>query len=86
MEDLVARAMGQLGADDRNTALVRDTVLAYLTTLSIDAAAEQLFVHKNTVRYRLARAEEMLGHPLSQGSTQLELALRWVSHFGLPTA
>jgi DNA-binding PucR family transcriptional regulator len=84
MRRMVAREIGQLGGADKNLALVRDTVLAYLTTLNVEATAEQLFVHKNTVRYRIARAEELLGHPLLERSTQLELALRWVALFGTP--
>jgi DNA-binding PucR family transcriptional regulator len=63
---------------------VRETVLAHLTTLNVEATADRLFVHKNTVRYRIAKAEELLGHPLSERSTQVELALRWVSLFGSP--
>lgn len=85
MRRMVAREVGQLCGADKNLALLRETVLAYLTTLNIETTAERLFVHKNTVRYRIARAEELLGHPLSQRSTQVELALRWVSLFGAPS-
>lgn len=85
MRRMVAREVGPICGADKNLALLRETVLAYLTTLSIEATAEQLFAHKNTVRYRIARAEELLGHPLSQRSTQVELALRWVSLFGAPS-
>ncbi len=83
---MVAREIGPLGAADKNLALVRETVLAYLRTLNVEATAEQLFVHKNTVRYRIARAEELLGHPLSERSTQVELALRWLAYFGNPSS
>lgn len=85
MRRMVAREVGQLCGADKNLALLRETVLAYLTTLNIETTAERLFVHKNTVRYRIARAEELLGHPLSQRSTQVELALRWISLFGAPS-
>jgi DNA-binding PucR family transcriptional regulator len=85
MRRMVAREVSQLIGADKNLALVRETVLEYLTTLSIEATAEHLRVHKNTVRYRIARAEELLGHPLSRRSTHVELALRWVSVFGPPT-
>ena len=81
---MVAREIGPLGGADKNLALVRETVLAYLTTLNVEATADQLFVHKNTVRYRIAKAEELLGHPLTERSTQVELALRWVALFGNP--
>jgi len=81
---MVEREIGPLGGADKNLALVRETVLAYLTTLNVEATADQLFVHKNTVRYRIAKAEELLGHPLSERSTQVELALRWMAVFGIP--
>lgn len=81
---MVAREIGPLSGADKNLALVRETVLGYLTTLNVEATADQLFVHKNTVRYRIAKAEELLGHPLSERSTQVELALRWVALFGSP--
>jgi hypothetical protein len=84
MRRMVAREIGPLAGADKNLALVRETVLAYLTTLNVEATADRLFVHKNTVRYRIAKAEELLGHPLSERSTQVELALRWVSLFGSP--
>jgi hypothetical protein len=83
---MVAREIGPLGGADKNLALVRETVLAYLTTLNVEATADQLFVHKNTVRYRIAKAEELLGHPLTERSTQVELALRWVALHGSPAS
>jgi len=84
MERMVARELGELAGADKNLGLVRETVLTYLTTLNFEATAERLFVHKNTVRYRIARAEELVGHPLLERSTQVELALRWVALFGPP--
>lgn len=85
MRRTVLRELGGLLGADKNLGLLRETVLVHLTSPSIDASAERLFVHKNTVRYRIARAEELLGHPLSERSTQLELALRWVRFSGIPS-
>ena len=85
---MVQREAGPLYADtqaEKSLAPVRDTVLTYLTNRSnVEATADQLFVHKNTVRYRLSRAEELLGRPLSQRPAQLELALRYLTWFGAP--
>jgi DNA-binding PucR family transcriptional regulator len=40
----------------------RSTVAAYLQTAhSVEAAARRLFVHPNTVRYRLQRAAQACG-------------------------
>ena len=52
--------------------------------MNVEAAAERLFVHKNTVRYRLSRTEELLGHPLAERAALVELALRHVAVFGPP--
>jgi DNA-binding PucR family transcriptional regulator len=40
------------------------------------AAAEQLGLHEHTVRNRLHRAEQLLGHPLSERRAELLVALR----------
>ena len=48
---------------------------------SYKATAERLMMHKNTVQYRVRRAEEGLGRPISQDRLHTELALlavRWL--------
>jgi hypothetical protein len=47
------------------TGAVRATVEAFLDTGSLEGAARALFVHPNTVRYRLRRATELTGQPLT---------------------
>ncbi len=44
---------------------LRDTVPAYLDQGSLEATARQLFVHPNTVRYRLGRIAELTGYDLT---------------------
>ena len=81
---MVEREVGALAGDDKNLALVRETALTFLTNrMNVEATADKLFVHKNTVRYRLARAEELLGHPLTTRPAQVELGLRYLEWFGL---
>jgi DNA-binding PucR family transcriptional regulator len=46
-----------------------------------DMAASGLIVHKNTVRYRLAQAAELIGHLLSERRAHLELALRYLDWY-----
>lgn len=54
----------------------RDTVLAFFANdQQIARTAEALFVHPNTVRYRLARAESALGAPLLAASSTANLIL-----------
>lgn len=44
------------------------TLEVYLldTESSVSACAERLFLHKNTVKYRLNRIRDLLGHPLNK--------------------
>jgi DNA-binding transcriptional LysR family regulator len=81
---MVLREIGPLCGGDKNLAQVRSTALAFLVTRNVEAAAERLFVHKNTVRYRLSRAEELLGRPLTERAAKVEVALRYVAMFGPP--
>jgi DNA-binding PucR family transcriptional regulator len=74
MEAFVRRELGGLAAGDDAAARLRDTVLAYLEH-GMDGAAARLTIHRNTVRYRLRQAEELLGRPVTTRRRELELAL-----------
>lgn len=81
MAVLVARELGRLAEPDPALDKVRETVGFYLRSgCNVEATAAQLTIHKNTVRYRLAQAEELLGHPLTQRRTEIDLALRHLAH------
>ncbi|NMO01599.1 hypothetical protein HH308_10280 [Gordonia sp. TBRC 11910] len=80
---MIAREIGPLCTDDKSMTPIRETLLAYLATRNVEETASTLFVHKNTVRYRLGKAEELLGHPLSERATEVDLALRYVALFGV---
>ncbi|WP_433600812.1 helix-turn-helix domain-containing protein [Nocardia sp. CA-135953] len=43
---------------------------------------KNLRVHKNTVRYRIQRIEEQLGHPIEARSLPREIALTCVATYG----
>ncbi|HWC24016.1 MAG TPA: helix-turn-helix domain-containing protein [Flexivirga sp.] len=49
----------------RDRAALRDTVPVYLDQGSLEATARELFVHPNTVRYRLGRIAELTGYDLT---------------------
>lgn len=84
MRALIARELGVLAAPDTHSARLRETLHAYLRARrSPDAAAKTLGVHKNTVRYRLQRIEELLGHPIDQPGPRLEIALDCVAVYGV---
>jgi DNA-binding PucR family transcriptional regulator len=47
---------------------------------SYKTTAERLTLHKNTVQYRIRKAEESLGRPVGDGRHDVELALQ-ASHW-----
>jgi DNA-binding PucR family transcriptional regulator len=50
---------------------------------SYKATAERLTLHKNTVQYRVRKAEENLGRPLGDDRLDVELALRACQWLGV---
>jgi DNA-binding PucR family transcriptional regulator len=78
----VHSTLGALAIDDEPRARLRETARVFLSTGgSFTATAEQLMLHKNTVHYRIRRAEEIRGRPLQQARLDVELALsacRWL--------
>lgn len=65
-----------LANDDPTSERLRETVLVYLDNgCRQSSAAEILHVHPKTVSYRLAQAEELLGHPLTDNVLEVGAAL-----------
>ncbi len=67
---ILAPLLGKGKADD-----LLETLGAYFIDCgaNADQTAEQLYLHRNTVKYRLQKAEDMLGFPLSRYPEQLLL-------------
>jgi DNA-binding PucR family transcriptional regulator len=62
---------------------LRDTVLAFLASGgSATRVAKELYVHQNTVAYRVKRAEELLGHKVSESPIELTCALKLAAVLG----
>jgi DNA-binding PucR family transcriptional regulator len=62
---------------------VRETVLAMLVAGgSATRVARDLFVHKNTVAYRVKQAEELLGHAITDRPLELSSALTLAAALG----
>ena len=77
---LVERELGKLAEPDPALDVVRETLSHYLRNGSnIVLTATKLYVHRNTVRYRLDQAEELVGHPLTERRTEMDVALRLVA-------
>jgi PucR C-terminal helix-turn-helix domain len=73
----VLSTLAGLAADDGHHARLRDTLLVFLQAGgSYKATAEQLMLHKNTVQYRIRKAQESLGRPVGEIRHDVELALR----------
>jgi PucR C-terminal helix-turn-helix domain/GGDEF-like domain len=80
--DWVISSLGPLAVDDEATARLRETLLVFFSTGgSYVETAERLTLHKNTVHYRVRKAEEVRGRPIGNDRLDLELALlacRWL--------
>jgi DNA-binding PucR family transcriptional regulator len=74
--------LGDLARDDDQHARLRDTLLVFLSTGSYTATAARMTLHKNSVQYRIRKAEEALGSPIGDRRSDVELALRACSHLG----
>ncbi|MGW4059300.1 PucR family transcriptional regulator [Amycolatopsis sp. NPDC004747] len=83
MRVMVARELAGLAAADDATSRLRRTVRVYLANgASAELAGKALNLHRNTVRYRVQQAEQLLGHPVLERRTHLELALHCLDVFG----
>ncbi len=87
----VLRTLAGLATDDEHHARLRETLLVFLQSGgSYKATAEQLTLHKNSVQYRVRKAEESLGRPVGDSRHDVELALQathWLgSYVLLPAA
>ena len=72
----VIETLGSLAADDEHNFRLRDTLRVFLQENgSFKATAERLTLHKNTVQYRVRKAEESLGRPIGDNRLDVELAL-----------
>jgi DNA-binding PucR family transcriptional regulator len=80
----VRSTLGGLAGDDEHHARLRETLLVFLQTSgSYKTTAERLMLHKNTVQYRIRKAEESIGRPLGENRPDVELALRASRWLGL---
>lgn len=71
--------------DDETSRKLRQTLRALLSHAgNTEAAARQLGVHKNTVRYRVQQIEHRLGKRIDKRAVSTELALDCFDAFGWP--
>ena len=79
----VIETLGPLADDDDQHSVLRDTLRVFLQEGGgFKATAERLTLHKNTVQYRVRKAEESLHHPVAQDRLLVELALLATQRLG----
>jgi DNA-binding PucR family transcriptional regulator len=77
----VLSTLAGLAGDDEHHARLRETLLVFLQSGgSYKTTAQRLTLHKNTVQYRIRKAEESLGRPVGDHRHDVELALQ-ASHW-----
>ncbi|KAA5835268.1 PucR family transcriptional regulator [Saccharopolyspora hirsuta] len=79
----VARELGPLAADTPSARVLRTTLKSYLDEdRSPSVAARRLHVAKNTVLYRVKKAEQLRGRPLEDNRLQVHAALHLAEVLG----
>lgn len=81
--EFVARELGDLAGSGEAVTTVRDTLKCYLDRdRSLAGAAADLQVARNTVAYRVQRAEQLRGRPATIRRLQLHAALTLAAELG----
>jgi hypothetical protein len=79
----VAEVLGPLSSPTESDERLRETLRVFLRTGSSNkAAAEELHLHTNSVKYRVHRALERRGRPISDDRLDVEVALILCEWFG----
>ena len=79
----VADVLGPLACCTENDERLRETLGVFLRTgSSFKAAAEELHLHANSVKYRVQRAIDRRGRPITDGRLDVEVALLLCHWYG----
>lgn len=88
LSKFAANLLGPLtNYDGDNNSRLTETLCLTLTLGSVEEAAKQLFVHTNTIRYRMRRAEQILGRDLNSPKDRTAVILAsfiWLRHHDTP--
>lgn len=83
----IGEVLGPLARDDDADAQLRETLRIFLDTNgSYVATAKRMMVHRNTVQYRINKAETALGRSLREDRLNLEVALHAWRWLGAPAS
>jgi len=81
---LVSRVLGDLAVDNERNGWLRETLREFLArNRSFAATAEAMFLHRNTIQYRVAQAMELCGHSFDDPDAMLDVQIalmvcRWM--------
>jgi DNA-binding PucR family transcriptional regulator len=79
----VAEVLGPLASCTENDERLRETLGIFLRAGgSFKAAAEELHLHTNSIKYRVQRAIDRRGRPISDGRLDVEIALLLCHWYG----
>jgi DNA-binding PucR family transcriptional regulator len=79
----VAEVLGPLASCTENDERLRETLEVFLRAGgSFKAAAEELHLHTNSIKYRVQRAIDRRGRPISDGRLDVEIALLLCHWYG----
>jgi hypothetical protein len=81
----VWQVLGSLAGSEEQDAMLRETLRVFLSTGgSYTSTARLLSLHRNTVQYRVRKAQNALGYPIASRREDVELALRVCRNLGSP--
>ena len=85
MQKFVNEILGEIiEYDKKNNAQLLDTMWIYFNCdCNMTKAAERIFSHKNTIKYRLKRIEEITGRDFDNSFESLELFNALIIHYYL---
>jgi hypothetical protein len=79
----VAEVLGPLASRTENDERLRETLAVFLRAgSSFKAAAEELHLHSNSIKYRVNRAIERRGRPINDDRLDIEIALLLCHWYG----
>ena len=77
--------LGDLAADTTDMRELRRTLRAYFgAQMRVAPAADALYIHRNSLRDRLRRIEQLLGYRIADRPAECQAALRLSEFIGLP--
>lgn len=83
MSMFVRDTLGPLACNSVADLKLRETAKVFLRSgASLKSAGEELHLHSNTVKYRVGRAAQRRGRPLTDDRLDVEIALEMCELFG----